>query len=66
MIIGKIMMNEKVLNALKKLNIDYQEFEEAGVTKTVDDAAKTLNIERGQVAKSILVKPLPLPHTVST
>lgn len=51
------MMNEKVLNALKKLNIDYQEFEEAGVTKTVDDAAKTLNIEKGQVAKSILVKP---------
>nr|WP_240516625.1 YbaK/EbsC family protein [Brachyspira sp. G79] len=51
------MMNEKVLNALKELNIDYQEFEEAGVTKTVDDAAKTLNIEKGQVAKSILVKP---------
>nr|WP_297296727.1 YbaK/EbsC family protein [uncultured Brachyspira sp.] len=51
------MMNEKVLNALKKLNIEYKEFEEAGATKTVDDAAKTLNIERGQVAKSILVKP---------
>ena len=50
-------MNEKVLNALKELDIEYKEFEEAGVTKTVDDAAKTLNIERGQVAKSILVKP---------
>ena len=50
-------MNEKVLNALKELGIEYKEFEEAGATKTVDDAAKTLNIERGQVAKSILVKP---------
>ncbi|WP_295160489.1 YbaK/EbsC family protein [uncultured Brachyspira sp.] len=50
-------MNERVLKALKELNIEYREFEEAGVTKTVDDAAKTLNIERGQVAKSILVKP---------
>lgn len=51
------MMNEKVVNALKELNIEYMEFEEAGATKTVDDAARTLNIERGQVAKSILVKP---------
>ena len=56
------MMNEKVLNALKELNIEYTEFEEAGVTKTVDDAAKTLNIERGQVAKSILVKPSKKEH----
>ena len=51
------MINEKVLNALKELNIEYKEFEEAGATKTVEDAAKTLNIEKGQVAKSILVKP---------
>ena len=51
------MINEKVLNALKELNIEYKEFDEAGATKTVEDAAKTLNIEKGQVAKSILVKP---------
>jgi len=51
------MINEKVLKALKKLNIEYRELGEAGATKTVADAAKSLNIKEGQVAKSILVKP---------
>lgn len=51
------MINEKVLNILNKLNIEYKEYEKIGVTKTVDDASKTLNVCKGQIAKSILVKP---------
>lgn len=58
------MINEKVLEALKKLNIEYQELEEEGATKTVEDAARSLNIEKGQVAKSILLKPIKKDFTM--
>ena len=52
------MISEKVLKVLNELGIEHKEFEEKGATKTVEDAAKSLNIEKGQVAKSILLKPV--------
>ena len=58
------MINEKVLNVLKKLNIEYKELEGEGATKTVEDAAKSLNIEKGQVAKSIMLKPVKKDFTM--
>lgn len=50
------MIPKKVRNVLDKYGITPFEFEENGSTKTVEDAAKSLNIAIGQVAKSILVK----------
>ena len=41
------MISEKVLKVLNELGIEHKEFEESGATKTVEDADKSLNIEKG-------------------